>query len=207
MGIPLRYIADFRGRENNQSSGCGNPRFLGDLVISGPWGLIVFWTRSGPVGFVSAFASLWLPRCISRVSTEFSRPAPSSGPFHPCFGLDFSGTLPEGFGPENNQHPGARVMDGSQVRRFFLEPEQTCQRQYEALRAIFIDDQPLDRVAERFGYKPSALRSMASRLRADCRRGVAPPFFARTAAGGLPARVPARSGRTPRPPTSPTVAN
>ena len=43
-------------------------------------------------------------------------------------------------------------MDGSHTRRFFLEPQQTFQRQYEALRALFVDDEPLERVAERFDY-------------------------------------------------------
>ncbi len=52
-------------------------------------------------------------------------------------------------------------MDGSHATRFFLEPEQTFQRRYEALRAIFVDDEPLEHVAERFGYKPSALRQSA----------------------------------------------
>jgi hypothetical protein len=98
-------------------------------------------------------------------------------------------------------------MDGSHTRRFFLEPQQTFQRRYEALRAIFVDDEPLERVAERFDYKPSALRSMASRLRADCRRGVATPFFSPTAAGGPSARVRAKDGRSPRRPTSRTVAS
>ena len=97
-------------------------------------------------------------------------------------------------------------MDGSHTRRFFLEPQQTFQRQYEALRALFVDDEPLERVAERFDYKPSALRSMASRLRADWRRGVAPPFFSPTAAGGPPARARPKNDRSPRRPTSPTVA-
>jgi hypothetical protein len=97
-------------------------------------------------------------------------------------------------------------MDGSHIRRFFLEPRQTFQRRYEALRAIFVDDEPLDRVAERFGYKPSALRSMASRLRADCRRGVATPFFSRTAAGVPSGEVRAEGDRAPRRPTSRTVA-
>jgi hypothetical protein len=63
-------------------------------------------------------------------------------------------------------------MDGSHASRFFLEPKQTFQRQYEALRAVFVENQPLDQVAERFGYKPSALRSMACRFRGDCRQGV-----------------------------------
>lgn len=98
-------------------------------------------------------------------------------------------------------------MDGSHVRRFFLEPQQTFQRQYEALRSLFVDDEPLERVAERFGYKPSTLRSMASRLRADCRRGVEPPFFSPMAAGGPWEPVPAKNDRDPRRPTSRTVAN
>ena len=68
-------------------------------------------------------------------------------------------------------------MDGSLAGRFFREPKQTFQRQYEALRAVFVEDQPLDQVAERFGYKLSALRSMASRFRGDCRREGTTPFF------------------------------
>ena len=98
-------------------------------------------------------------------------------------------------------------MDASHTRRFFLEPQQTFQRRYEALRALFVDDDPLERVAERFGYKPSALRSMASRLRADCRRGVATPFFSPTAAGGPSGRCRPRTDRSPRRPTSRTVAS
>jgi hypothetical protein len=98
-------------------------------------------------------------------------------------------------------------MDGSHTRRFFLEPQQTFQRQYEALRAIFVDDDPLERVAERFDYKPSTLKSMASRLRTDCRRGVVPPFFSRTAAGAPSVPVRAKDGRSPRRPTSRTVVS
>jgi len=98
-------------------------------------------------------------------------------------------------------------MDGSHARRFFLGPQQTYQRRYEALRATFVDDEPLARVAQRFGYKPSALTSMASRLRANCRQGVATPFFSPTGAGDPPARVPARTDPAPRRRTSPTVAS
>jgi hypothetical protein len=98
-------------------------------------------------------------------------------------------------------------MDGSHARRFFLEPEPTFQRRYEALRAIFVDDEPFDQVARRFGYKPSALRSMASRLRADCRRGVATPFFSRTAAADPSGRLHTKGSRAPRRRTSRTVAS
>src|SRR5947209_20545613 len=99
--------------------------------------------------------------------TCFQGPHLSRGPVRPCFDPDFSCTLCAGSGPENNQLPGARVMDGSHTSRFFLEPQQTFQRQYEALRAVFVEAEPIDRVAVRFGYKPSALKSMASRFRAD----------------------------------------
>ena len=98
-------------------------------------------------------------------------------------------------------------MDGSHARRFFLEPQQTLQRRYEALRAIFVDDEPLDQVAQRFGYKPSALRSMASRLRANCRRGVATPFFAPTGADDPSARVHAKTDPAPKRRTSRMLAS
>jgi hypothetical protein len=86
-------------------------------------------------------------------------------------------------------------MDGSQTSRFFLEPKQTFQRQYEALRAVFVEREPIDLVGERFGYKASALRSMASRLRGDCRRGVTPPFFSRTDEDVYPGPAPPKIGR------------
>ena len=38
-------------------------------------------------------------------------------------------------------------MEGNHTSQFFLQPKQTFQRQYEALRAIFVDAQPLDQVA------------------------------------------------------------
>jgi hypothetical protein len=98
-------------------------------------------------------------------------------------------------------------MHGSHTKRYFLEPQQTFPRQYEALRAIFVDDQPIDRVAERFGYKPSALKSMASRLRTDCRHDVTPPFFSPMAADDLPGPGPGEIARTPRRRTSRTVAS
>ena len=75
-------------------------------------------------------------------------------------------------------------MEGYRDRQFFLEPQQTFHRRYEALRAVFVEGQPLELVAVRFGYKASALQSMVSRFRAGRRGGVTPPFFARTAADG-----------------------
>jgi len=98
-------------------------------------------------------------------------------------------------------------MEGSHDRRFFLEPEQTFHRRYEALRAVLVDDEPVARVAERFGYKTSALRSMVSRFRADRRRGVTPPFFSPTVADDPSGAATKRAVQPSNCRRSPTVAS
>ena len=98
-------------------------------------------------------------------------------------------------------------MEGNNASRYFLEPEQTFHRRYEALRAVFVEAQPLERVAERFGYKVSALRSMASRFRADRRCGATPPFSSRTGVGDLAGRLRAGTGRPLIRPKSRTPAS
>lgn len=42
-------------------------------------------------------------------------------------------------------------MKDTFCRRFFLAPKQTLHRRYEALRAVFVDQQPQLEVAKRFG--------------------------------------------------------
>src|SRR4051812_49654441 len=91
-------------------------------------------------------------------------------------------------------------MERCRDSQFFLEPQQTFHRQYEALRAVFVEGQSLEPVAVRFGFKVSTLQSMVSRFRADRRGGVTPPFFAPTAAGGPAGH---RRGRAPPPPQGP----
>jgi hypothetical protein len=95
-------------------------------------------------------------------------------------------------------------MEGYLERQFFLEPQQACHRRYEALRAVFVEGQPLELVAGRFGYKLSTLRSMVSRFRSQRRGGVTPPFFARTAAGGPAELRRAKSAPLRKSPKSPT---
>ena len=98
-------------------------------------------------------------------------------------------------------------MDGTHTSRFFLEPKQTFQRRYEALRAIFVEGQPLDQVAVRFGYKSSALKSMASRFRANCRGGVTTPFFSPTDADDPPGQPLTQAGHSPNRPKSPIAGS
>jgi hypothetical protein len=53
----------------------------------------------------------------------------------------------------------------TEEERFFLEPSHTRQRQYEALRAYFVEKLPSLEVAERFGYQPGSFRILCYRFR------------------------------------------
>jgi hypothetical protein len=46
-----------------------------------------------------------------------------------------------------------------------------------ALRAFFVDHEPLIDIAQRLGYRYGSLRNLVHEFRAQCRRGQAPPFF------------------------------
>jgi hypothetical protein len=98
-------------------------------------------------------------------------------------------------------------MDDRHCREFFLEPQQIFQRRYEALRAIFVSGEPLVRVAQRFGYKVAALKSVVSRFRADRRRGVISPFFCATVEDDLPVNGAAQTKTGPSCQRLPTADN
>jgi len=50
---------------------------------------------------------------------------------------------------------------------FFLSPQFPIQRQYEALRAFLVDEEPSADVARRFGYSPGAFRVLCHQFRHD----------------------------------------
>ena len=56
------------------------------------------------------------------------------------------------------------------MARFFLEPSNAAHRQYEALRAYFVDQLPSTEVARRFGYTPGSFRILCHQLRQDPKR-------------------------------------
>lgn len=58
-------------------------------------------------------------------------------------------------------------------KRFFLEPSTSAQRQYEALRAFFLEEVPSAEAAQRFGYTPGSFRVLVH----DFRHDPAPQFF------------------------------
>lgn len=63
--------------------------------------------------------------------------------------------------------------------RFFLEPVQPRQRQYEALRAYFVEQLSTKEVADRFGFTPGAFRVLCHQFRHDSER----TFFVETKPG------------------------
>ena len=62
---------------------------------------------------------------------------------------------------------------------FFLEPHLPKQRQYEALRAYFVEESPAKDVAARFGYTPGAFHVLCHQFRNDPER----KFFIETKRG------------------------
>jgi hypothetical protein len=52
-------------------------------------------------------------------------------------------------------------------QNFFLSPQFPMQRQYEALRAYLVEEEPSAEVARRFGYSPGAFRVLCYQFRHD----------------------------------------
>jgi hypothetical protein len=61
----------------------------------------------------------------------------------------------------------------TELERVFLEPTNPTQRQYEALRAYFIEGVPSHEAARRFGYTPGSFRVLCHQFRQNPQR----PFF------------------------------
>jgi hypothetical protein len=92
-------------------------------------------------------------------------------------------------------------MDDTLCQLFFDQPACPAQRQYEALRAVFVGGLSQKEAAERFGYAYDAFRQLVHQFRRDCAAGTPPPFSSPTAAGDPPGRCPLG----PHGPTSPTA--
>jgi len=72
-----------------------------------------------------------------------------------------------------------KPFDLTKCRRFFKAPATSRQRQYEALRAYFVEEEASAEVARRFGYSPGGFRVLCH----ASRRGELPDFFATTSPG------------------------
>lgn len=56
------------------------------------------------------------------------------------------------------------------MARFFLEPSNSTHRQYEALRAYFVEGLPSTETASRFGYTSGSFRVLCHQFRQDPKR-------------------------------------
>jgi|SRR5262245_7802391 len=89
-------------------------------------------------------------------------------------------------------------MDDSALRDYFLRPSCPSQRQYEALRAVFVEGLSQRDAAQRFGYSYGAFRQLVLQFRSAVSDGSAPPFSTNP-----PEAAPPASGHQGRPaPTS-----
>ena len=66
-------------------------------------------------------------------------------------------------------------MNDSIFRDFFLQPVSARQRQYEALRCVFVDGLSQQEAASRFGYDYDGFRQLVHSFRQSFAPG-APPF-------------------------------
>jgi len=73
-------------------------------------------------------------------------------------------------------------------QKFFLAPQFPLQRQYEALRAYFVEEEPSGEVARRFGYSVGAFRVLCHQFRHSPEKRAS--FFRHTQRG--PQATPAR---------------
>ena len=78
----------------------------------------------------------------------------------------------------------------TELERVFLEPADPTHRQYEALRAYFVEGLPSHEVAKRFGYTPGSFRVLCHQFRQHPQR----PFFIQSRKGPqhAPKRDPVR---------------
>jgi hypothetical protein len=58
-------------------------------------------------------------------------------------------------------------------KKFFLQPSSPRQRQYEALRAYFVDNRPIEQIVKAFGYTKGSFAVLCTHFR----QGKLPPFF------------------------------
>jgi len=98
-------------------------------------------------------------------------------------------------------------MDDIPCQDFFLHPTQVLHRQYEAVRAVFVEHRPLPQVAQQFGYSYGSLRNLVADFRARYRAGQAPPFSLIRFVVARPAAARTRHRVSRRCPPSPTAAN
>jgi hypothetical protein len=97
-------------------------------------------------------------------------------------------------------------MDDQRCQQFFLEPGQTLQRHYEALRAFFVERRPLPDIARQFGFSHGTLRNLVCQFRARCQADQVPPFSSHRRADDPATPTATMPQHVRKSPTSPIAA-
>ena len=97
-------------------------------------------------------------------------------------------------------------MDDTRCRQFFLEPAEPYHRQYEAMRAFFVEGRQRQEIAQRFGYQESSLRVRVSQFRNQMKVNDLHPFLFSRGSGGRRGRLVSKRRYVRRRRRSPTVA-
>jgi hypothetical protein len=93
------------------------------------------------------------------------------------------------------------AMDLARCRQFFLDADSaTYHRQYEALRAIFVDGLPQNDVADKYGYTHGSMRQLVHQFRAAIRSDSPPPFSRNRGSGDRRTSMPTARPSRQRPP-------
>jgi hypothetical protein len=93
------------------------------------------------------------------------------------------------------------AMDLNRCRQFFLDADSTTyHRQYEALRAIFVDGLRQTEVADKYGYTHGSMRQLVRQFRTAIGSDSPPPFFRCRGSAGHRTSMPTSRTNRQRPP-------
>ncbi len=74
-------------------------------------------------------------------------------------------------------------MNGRDYKDFFVHPVHAGHRRYEALRSVFVEEQPMKEVAQRYDISYGTIRNWVGEFRRGQDAGQPPPFSPRHCVG------------------------
>jgi hypothetical protein len=151
---------------------------------------------------VSRFSAA-MTRSFWRATDRHLRFLPENGPERRPTWPGASGLIRPSSGAvsENRLTLESAAMDLARCRQFFLDADSaTYHRQYEALRAIFVDRLPQTDVADKYGYTHGSMRQLVRQFRTAIGSDSSPPFFRSRGSGGRRTSRPTARTNRQRPP-------
>ncbi len=70
-------------------------------------------------------------------------------------------------------------MNGLEYQDYFVRPVEASHRRYEALRSVFVEEQPMKEVAQRYEVSYGTIRNWVSEFCGGQDAGQSPPFSPR----------------------------